>query len=175
MPTSYFAAGAPRSVWYGVVVTVLLLLVCVAAQSTWAPWLRLRGQVPELALVAVLSIGLTTGSFGGLLAGFLAAFLWASASGLPVGNLFVSYMGLGFLAGAMRGRMFSDRILLAMIVVAVGVIIAAVVGLLLAPPASPQSWVSAVFFRALFSALLTVLVYPLMRYLSRYYPEPEDL
>jgi cell shape-determining protein MreD len=147
----------------------------VAAQSTWPTWLRLRGQVPDLALAAVLSIGLTTGGLSGLTAGFLGAFFWASVAGLPMGNLFVSYMGLGFLAGAMRGRMFSDRILLAAILVAAGVIVAAVVSLLLAPPPSPQSWIAVVFNRALYSALLTVPIYSLMRLLARYYPEPEDL
>jgi hypothetical protein len=175
MAASYLPSATPRSAWYGALITVLLLLVCVAAQSTWAPWLRMHGQVPQLVLAAVLSIGLTTGSFGGVLAGFLGAYLLASVTGLPMGNLFVSYMALGFLAGAMRGRMFSDRILLAMIVVAVGVIVAAVIGLILAPPPSPQAWVSVIFARAIFSALLTIPLYSLMRYLSRYYPEPDDL
>ncbi|MHB8994441.1 MAG: rod shape-determining protein MreD [Armatimonadota bacterium] len=175
MATSYVSAAAPRSALYGFIVTLLLLLVCVAAQSTWAPWLRMHGQVPELALAAVLSIGLTTGGPSGLLAGFLGAFLWASVTGLPVGNLFISYMTLGFLAGTMRGRMFSDRVLLAAIVVMAAVIVASVIGLLIAPPPSPQSWVSAVLFRAVFSGLLTIPVYSLMRFLSRYYPEPDDL
>lgn len=175
MATSYVSPAAPRSALYGSVLTLLLLLVCVAAQSVWAPWLRMHGQVPQLALAAVLSIGLTTGGPSGLLAGFLGAFLWASVTGLPVGNLFISYMTLGFLAGAMRGRMFSDRVLLAAIVVMAAVIVAAIIGLLLAPPPSPQAWVSAVFFRALFSGLLTIPIYSLMRLLSRYYPEPDDL
>lgn len=173
--SSYLTPAAPRSALYGFLTSLLLMLVCVAAQSTWAPWLRMRGQVPELALAAVLCIGLTTGGLSGLTAGFLGAYLWASVAGLPMGNLFISYMLLGFLAGAMRGRMFSDRLLLAAIVVAAGVIIAAVINLLLAPPPSPQSWVSAVLARALISAVLTIPIYSLMRYLSRYYPEPEDL
>lgn len=175
MASSYLPPAAPRSSVYASVITVLLLLVAVSAQSAWAPWLRLRGQVPELTLALVLSIGLTTGGVWGLVGGFLGAFLWASVTGLPMGNLFVSYMALGFLAGAMRGRMFSDRILLAMIVIAAGVILAAVINLLLAPPPSPQAWISAVFARAAFTALLAVPLYSLMRYLSRYYPEPEDL
>lgn len=175
MVNSYLSRATPRSAVYGFIASFALLLVCVAAQSTWAPWLRMRGQVPELALAAVLSIGLTTGGLSGLTAGFLGAYLWASVTGLPMGNLFVSYMLLGFLAGAMRGRMFSDRLLLAAIVVAAGVVIAAVINLLLAPPPSPQSWISAVLARSLLSAILTIPVYSLMRYLSRYYPEPEDL
>lgn len=175
MASSYSSPAAPRSPVYGYLVSLLLLLVCVAAQSTWAPWLRLRGQVPELALAAVLSIGLTTGGLNGLVAGFLGAYLWASVTGVPIGNLFISYMTLGFLAGMMRGRMFSDRLLLATIVVAAGVLVAAIIGLLIAPPPSPQAWISAILARALFSGLLTLPIYSLMRLLSRYYPEPDDL
>ena len=73
MASSYLPAAAPRSNVYAAVITVLLLLVCVSAQSAWAPWLRLRGQVPELALAVVLSIGLTTGGFWGLLSGTVAS------------------------------------------------------------------------------------------------------
>lgn len=173
--SSYLRPAAPRSALYGLALTLALLLVCVAAQSVWPPWLRMQGQVPELALAAVLCIGLTAGGLAGLTAGFFGAFLWASVASLPMGNLFVSYMLLGFLAGAMRGRMFSDRLLLAAIVVAAGVIIAAVINLLLAPPPSPQAWISAVLARAVLSAILTIPIYLLMRLLSRYYPEPEDL
>ena len=175
MASSYSAAAAPRSALLGLALTFALLLICVAAQSTWPTWLRLHGQVPDLTLAAVISLGLTTGSLSGLTAGFVGGFLWGSVAGLPLGNLFVSHMGLGFLAGAMRGRMFSDRLLLAVIVVAAGVMVAAVVNLVLAPPPSPQQWVSAVLARAVFSGLLTVPIYALTRFLSRYYPEPEGL
>lgn len=175
MASSYSAPTAPRSAWMGFAVSLLLLLLAAAAQSTWPQWLRLYGQVPDLTLAAVLSIGLTTGAPSGLTAGFLGAYLWASIAGLPIGNLFVSHMGLGFLAGAMRGRMFSDRLLLAMIVVAAAVVVAAVVNLVLAPPPTLGNWISAVFTRALFSGLLAMPVYGLMRWLSRYYPKPEDL
>lgn len=175
MASSYLAPDTRRSALLGGAITFLVLLICVAAQSTWPTWLRLRGQPPDLALAAVLSIGLTTGAGSGAMAGFLGAYLWASVAGVGMGSVFVSHMGLGFLAGAMRGRMFSDRLSLAVILVAAGVIVAAVVNLLLAPPASPQSWVSVVLARAVYSAIATIPIYSLMHYLARHYPEPEDL
>jgi hypothetical protein len=74
----------------------------------------------------------------------------------------------------MRGRMFSDRLSVATILVAGGVIVAAIINLLLAPPPSPQSWIAVVFARAVFTGLITIPIYPLVRWLSQYHPLPEE-
>ncbi|MEN6640851.1 MAG: hypothetical protein ABFE08_00250 [Armatimonadia bacterium] len=175
MESSYVSSGPERSALKGYIFTVLVLLICVAAQAVWPPWLRLRGQPPDLTLAAVLSIGLTTGAMSGLFSGFLGAYLWASVAGVAMGNLFISHMGLGFLSGAMRGKMFSDRLSLAVILVAAGVVVASVINLLLAPPPSPQSWVIAVLAKAIYSGIMTIPLYGLMRVLARHYPDPQDL
>ncbi|MBU0609416.1 MAG: hypothetical protein KKI08_16135 [Armatimonadetes bacterium] len=174
MAASYVPVGAPRSAAVGHALSSLLLLVLAAAQIAWPTWLRLGGEPPHLVLAAVICLGLTGGAPGGVTAGFIGAFLWGAIADLPMGNLFVSHMGLGFLAGTMRGRMFSDRLSVAAILVAAGVIVAAITKLLLAPPLSPESWVAVVLARAVFSALLTIPVYSLVRWLSRYYPLPEE-
>jgi len=174
MAVSYVPVGSHRSATLGHVLSFVLLLVLAAAQSTWPQWLRLWGQTPQLVLAAVISLGLSCGGPSGLTAGFLGAFFWAALSDAPVGNLFISYMGLGFLAGTMRGRMFSDRLSLAVILIAAGVLVTGPINLLLAQPPSPQAWVAAVLGRAVFSALLGVLVYPLVRLLSQFYPLPEE-
>jgi cell shape-determining protein MreD len=174
MAASYVPVGAHRSAVLGHVLSLLLLLLLAAAQSTWPTWLRLSGQAPELVLAAVISLGLACGGATGLTAGFIGAFLWASLADMPMGNLFISYMGLGFVAGTMRGRMFSDRVSLAAILVAASVIVAALIKLILAPPPSPESWLAVVFARAVFSALATIPIYPLVRLLSQYYPLPEE-
>lgn len=146
-----------------------------AWQSTWPLWLKVQGQGPELTLAAVVCLGLVTGGTSGLVAGFLGALLWASVSSTPMGNLFVSYMSLGLLAGVLRGRMFSDRVAVAVIIVAISVLVAAIVRLVLAPPPSPQSWVSVVMVRSLYSGLMAMPIYLLVRAVSRFYPESEDI
>jgi hypothetical protein len=175
MAVSYAPVGTRGSSALGHLLAFALLMVLSSLQSTWPTWLRLYGQPPDLILAAVVSLGLTSGALAGATAGFLGAFLWASVADLPVGNLFVSHMGLGFLAGTMRGRTFSDRLSLAAILVAASVMAAAVVNLVLAPPPSPQSWFVAALARAAYSALVSVPIYPLVRALARYYPEPEEL
>jgi hypothetical protein len=175
MATSYFSAGTHRSPALGHLLSFVGLLICVSAQFAWPGWLKIHGQAPDLTLVAIISVGLVAGAPAATVAGFIGAFLWGSVAAVPMGNLFISHMGLGFLAGAMRGRMFSDRLSLAMILVAAGVIVASIVNLVLAPPANPEFWVGAVFSRAIYAAIVTVGVYPLMRLLGRYYPIPEEL
>lgn len=175
MAVSYLAGRRQGSVALGHTISALVLLVLASAQSTWPAWFRLQGQPPDLVLIAVLTLGLTAGAMPGLVAGFLGAFIWAAISGVPMGHLFIAYMGLGFVAGSMRGRMFSDRLSLAVIIVAAGVFVASVISLMLAPPPSPQSWVAAVLARAVYSAALTIPIYPLTRYLAHYYPEPDEL
>jgi len=174
MAVSYVPVGSRRSAVLGHLLSFVLLLVLAAAQVTWPTWLRLYGHPPDLVLAAVISLGLTSSGPGGLTAGFFGALLWASVADLPMGSLFISHMGLGFLAGTMRGRMFSDRLLLATILVAAGVLVAAVVNLVLAPPPSPQSWFAAALARAVFSGLVTIPIYPLARLLSQYHPLPEE-
>ncbi|NPV47670.1 MAG: hypothetical protein HPY69_11975 [Armatimonadetes bacterium] len=159
----------------GFVVTLLLMIVCAAVQSTWPAWLRVHSQTPHLTLAAVICLGLGTGGASGLTAGFLGALLWGSISSATLGQLFVSHMGLGFFAGSLRGRVFADRVLVAMLLVGIGVLVASLVELLLAPPPSPQPWMWQALVRALYSAAVAAPIYLLVRSLRRFYPEPETL
>jgi len=101
--------------------------------------------------------------------------LWGSVSSATLGQLFISHMGLGFVAGALRGRVFADRVLMAVLLVGIGAIIASLVELLLAPPASPQPWIGQTLVSALYSAAAAAPIYLLVRALRRFYPEPETL
>jgi hypothetical protein len=159
----------------GTVVTVLLMIICAAAQSTWPMSLRLGGQAPDLVLAIAICLGLRAGAFSGFTAGFIGAYLWGAVSSAGLGHLFVSHMGLGFLAGALRGRVFADRILIAMLLVAIGGGLSALVELVMAPPASPKAWFVQVLVRTLYSALIALPLYLLVQALGRYYPEPENL
>lgn len=159
----------------GFVVTLLLMIICAAAQSTWPGWLRLQSQAPNLTLATVICLGLGTGGASGLTAGFLGAFLWGSVSSVTLGQLFISHMGLGFLAGSLRGRVFADRVLMAVLLVGVAVVVASFVELIVAPPPAPQPWAVQTMVRALYSAAVAAPIYLLVRSLRRFYPAPETL
>ena len=144
----------------------VVLIVCAGLQLAWPEWLRIHEQAPDLTLAAILSIGLTTGLAEGLTAGFIGAYLWGAASDSPLGNLFLTHMSLGLLAGSLRGRVFADRISVAVGLVIAGVAVASLVRLVLWPPPSPQRWITLVLSQSLYSGLLTPPVYLLARALA---------
>ena len=144
-------------------VSALLLLLSVAAQYAWPSWLAIGGAVPQLALIAVLSIGLMRGPSAGCVAGFFAAYLAASIASLPMGALFVSHMGAGLLAGFLRGRLFSTRITVAVVVSLLASIAASLINLVLAPPPGPLIWLHTTVMTALATAVWSIPVFALFR------------
>jgi len=155
-------------------ISALLLLLTVATQYAWPPWLHIRGARPELALVAVLSIGLMRGPTAGCVAGFVAAYLSASIGSLPMGGQFITLMGIGLLAGLLRGGLFSTRITVAVVASLVGSIAAWLINLILAPPAEPLSWFRLMIMTALSTAVWSIPVFALFRAVGRRFAADTD-
>ena len=86
-----------------------LLLVCVALQGAWPPWLRICGQPPNMVVAAVACIGLVKGARDGCLAGLVSAVLVAGAEQTPLGGLCVGFMVVGAGAGLLRGSLFAEH------------------------------------------------------------------
>lgn len=136
----------------------ILLLVSTALQSAWPPWLCIGGQPPNLLLAAVVCIGLVRGAFDGGLAGLGAALLLGGSSHAPLGGLFAGYMAVGTIAGLLRGSIFAERVLVAMLISFVGVLVFETLRMIFVPP-----YELAVTLRAMFSsALFTALAAPVM-------------
>ncbi len=154
------------------IVTVFFMMLCVAAGTAWPPWLRVWGQAPDLALVAVMSIGLTRGANLALWAGFFGALFTAGATPAPMPGLFVTHMGIGVVFGSLRGRLFSDRLILAMLLTVIGVFAAGVFMLLLWPPESFEHWSRLTLVRALYSGLAAMILYPVIRFLAGLHGDP---
>ncbi len=141
----------------------LLLLVSVATEYAWPPWLYIRAARPELTLVAVLSIGLMRGPMAGVVAGFCGAYLGASIGSLPMGGEFITLMGIGLLAGLLRGGLFSSRITVAVVASFVGSLAAWLINLILTPPAEPLTWLRLMILTALSTAVWSIPVFALFR------------
>lgn len=141
------------------IISLLFLVACVALQYALPPWLQFGGVAPELTLVAVVSIGLLRGSAHGSVAGFVGAFLSASTGDQPMGTFFITHVGAGFAAGLLAGRLFSTRITVAALAALVAVTAHSLIALILAPPAEPQPWLHAVFSKALWTAVWSLLLY----------------
>lgn len=141
------------------IISLLLLVACVALQHALPPWLEFGGVAPELTLIAVISIGLLRGSGPGCVAGFVGALLSASTGSQPMGTFFITHIGAGFAAGLLAGRLFSSRVTVAALVALLAVIAHSLIALVLAPPGEPQPWLRVLFHKALWTALWALPLY----------------
>lgn len=145
-------------------------VLLVAWQHAWPAWLRLGGHGPDLAIILVTSVGLTRGVREGCWTGFAAGLLVGSVGHLPMGGLFVSHIGLGGVAGLLRGRIFSDRIVVAMLVTFAGVVAANFVELIFYPPPAFRTWLVGTGAQALLSGIAAAPLVAVVRAVATYFP-----
>jgi len=149
-------------------------IICVAWQYAWPAWLRLGGQTPDLAVALIISVGLTRGMVEGCWTGLGAGWLVGSLGSMPLGGIFVSHLGLGTLAGLLRGRIFSDRIVVAMLVTFGAVLVANFVELIFYPPPAFLAWLTGTVVQALLSGLAAAPLFAVVRATVSRIPSPRD-
>jgi hypothetical protein len=145
----------------------ITVMLTVALQHAWPPWLQVAGTTPHLGIIVVIGFGLMRGPHVGVVLGFVAAFLSASTGDAPMGNLFISHMLAGFGAGVLRGGFFSTRISVAVLVAVAASLVATIVALLLVPPARPRPWLYPMVVRAAYTGLWAIPLFALIRWLTR--------
>ncbi len=150
-----------------------LLILSIAVEHAWPPWLQMGWTSPQLGLVAVLSIGLVSGSTAGAVAGFFGAIFAAATGSLPMGGLFITYIGTGFIAGSLSGRLFSTRITVAVIASLVAVAAASLVHLILVPPPQFFPWLRTAALTVVSTGIWAIPVYAFFRAIGAWLtPEP---
>lgn len=156
--------------WYAGAIVVLA-----AVQRAWPDLLRLHGLAPDLLVVLVCALGLFRGPLPGYGAGLGAGLLAAASERGPFGALLAGRMAVGLLAGLLRGRVFADRLLVAPVVAAVGVVLAHVIQFVLAPPSQGfGQWLQELGIQTLYSAACAPLVFWFARTINRRYPRRAD-
>jgi len=149
--------------WLVYPISVLLVVIATALQNTWPGWLLLLGRGPDLVLATVVAVGLAGGPVLGCLAGLVAGMTMAASQSAMFGAFFFTYMTVGILVGLMRGTIFADRVLAAMLIVAVAGPLADMLRMVIAPPAAPQPWLLSTILAAPYSGLGTAPVYAVAR------------
>ena len=145
------------------VVYLLLIAACTALQHTWPAWLLLWGRPPDLALGVVVCAALTGGPVLGCYTGFCSGLLVGSTESALLGGYFIAYMGTGTALGWVRGSVFADRVMVAVVVVLCTAPVVDVIRLIFAPPASPGPWLIQTIVGAPYSALAAAPIYLLVR------------
>ncbi|HUS80487.1 MAG TPA: hypothetical protein VM283_04405 [Armatimonadota bacterium] len=151
--------------WLAYPLSALLIVVATALENTWPGWLLLLGRRPDVALATVVAVALGGGPVLGCFAGLVAALLAGSTQSLMFGSLFLAYMGVGTLVGLLRGTLIADRVVVAMLVLAVAGPLKDITLMLFAPPQSPSPWLLGMLVAAPYSAAVAAPVYALTRLL----------
>jgi LytS/YehU family sensor histidine kinase len=105
---------------------MLTAVVCVL-EAAWPSWLFWSGERPELLVALIVAVGLVGGGRWGVICGFFAA-LWRGAVGHEAyGGLFLAFMAVGIMNGAVGHQALTRRLLAAAGATALSVIVLRIV------------------------------------------------
>ncbi len=145
------------------VMPTLLLLVAGALQGNMPEWMMFKGARPDLLLVVVIALSLTFDPLSGAIIGFFAGLIHGSIVGVHLGSYIVSRAVIGFAAGSMTVRLFSDNALVP-VVAAGGLTFAGeLLFLIFNPIPNFVGSIKVLLAESLYNSLLALLTYWIIR------------
>ena len=145
---------------------VILLLIAAAIQGNLPSWLTLKGGQPDLILVVLIAFALLLDPLSGALLGFLAGMLHGSVVGYSLGSFIVSRTIIGFAAGSVTIRLFSENPVVPVLAAGGLTFCGEAVFLLANPTHDLLSSLNIILAKSLFNSLLTLIVYWLLRWIE---------
>lgn len=101
-------------------VYVLLVLLCFMLQTTVFQWLELAGIIPNILLIAVVSVGYMRGHNEAVLVGILCGLCMDLMDGDFIGFYALIYMSVGYLSGYANFFYAADDFTLPIILIGIG-------------------------------------------------------
>lgn len=148
---------------------VPLLAIIALLQSTIVPHLAIWGVFADLPLLVVVSWGLLGGPREGILWGFIAGFAVDLLSGAPFGAATLAMMAVGFLSGLGEAAVFRGHIALPLLIMFLATFLYDLIFLLVVRMSgTPVAWVDSLFRLILPSAILNVVLTPVIFLLVRW-------
>ncbi|MHB9003005.1 MAG: rod shape-determining protein MreD [Coriobacteriia bacterium] len=153
--------------------SAIVLLAAFLLQVAIAPQMAIGSAVPNMILLAVVSVALTNGAAAGATAGFMGGLAFDLIGLAPVGPAALVMAVVGYIAGSLHTNMFAEGWRLPVTVVALAslfaefsyAVVLAVVG---AGAPLGSAFVSIMLPTAVYNVVLVMLVFPLMaRFLRR--------
>ncbi len=152
--------------------SVVAVLAAAVLQAGLAPHLAIRGVVPNVMLLVVVTIALVTGPGRGAAVGFAAGLTFDLLGTVAVGPMALVLTVVGYLAGLLHEAMFAEGWLLPLTVVAVSslaseVLYGLVLDLIGFGVAFWATLVTKMLPAAMYNTVLALLVYPWLARLLR--------
>lgn len=143
-----------------------MLILAGALQSNIPSWMALKGARPDFILVVLISISLTLDPGAGAVLGFLAGLIHGSIVGISLGSFIASRTIIGFTAGSVTIRLFSENPIVP-VLAAGGLTFAGEIVFLLTNPANDFfASISVVLFKTLYNSLLTLILFWFIRWMQ---------
>ena len=145
---------------------ILLVLVASAVQGDLPPWLVLKGGRPDFVLVVLIATALTLDPVSGAVLGFIAGMVHGSIVGYSLGSFVVSRTVIGFLAGSVTIRLFSENPVVPVLAAGGLTFLGEAVFLLSNPTPDLLASLNVALAKSLFNSLLTLVAYWLLRWIE---------
>lgn len=152
---------APRPIGFYVAVA-LFLGMGVVTQLGFPLSLQIWSVSPDLVLVVVIAAGLLQGSMVGAVVGFAGAYLLSSIGPFSPGSIFLSHIVVGYLAGLVVFRAYTDHPLVSAGAGFMGCALAETIFYILNPK-DARVWLVGALVCGAYAFVLTPLTYYFLR------------
>jgi len=157
-----------------------IVLAAYLVQTVLGPYLAVGGVVPNVVLMAAVSLGLLFGWPLGLAAGFCGGLLVDLTIGILIGSNALALGIVGFLAGLIEPHVFKDNLLLALIGGSAGSVVGQSIILLFQlifiQGASLADFQSKLLTSVIYDTLLCLLIYwRIYRHYAFLKPDPRGV
>lgn len=143
-----------------------MLVFAGALQGNIPSWMVIKGARPDLILVVLITIALGLDPGAGAVLGFLAGLIHGSIVGVSLGSFIASCTIIGFAAGFVTIRMFSENPIVPVIVAGVLTFAGEIMFLLTNPVAGFLVSLNIVLFKTLYNSLLTLILFWVIRWIQ---------
>ncbi|HOP79049.1 MAG TPA: rod shape-determining protein MreD [Armatimonadota bacterium] len=145
---------------------LIMLILAGALQGYLPSWMVIRGARPDFLMVVVIATSLTLDPLSGGILGFLGGIIHGSIVGEGVGSFIVSRTIIGFVAGSVTIRFFSDNPVVPVLAAGVLTFSGEALFLLANPVADLGSSLNVLLIKSLYNSLLTLIIFWFLRWME---------
>ena len=143
---------------------VITLIIAAGLQGNWPRSITLLGATPDFVLVLLIAYALAADPSFGATLGFIAGLLHGGAVGIGLGSFIVTRTIVGFLAGLVTTRLFSNNPIVPVLSAAWLTLVGDGLFLLANPRPDMALALRTVAGECILNAALTLILYCILRY-----------
>lgn len=148
------------------ILPMLLILLAAGLQGNLPEWMLIKGGQPDLILVALIATALMLDPTTGAVLGFFAGLVQGSIVSDSLGSFIVTRTIIGYAAGTLTVRMFSDNPVVPVIAAGGLTFVGEFIFLLANPTPNLIGAINTILAKSLYDSLLTIIVFWFLRWME---------